>query len=41
MSNLAFEPATDKAPMRMKATLGEKATIVGQGTPFNINPIRK
>jgi hypothetical protein len=38
MSNLAFEPATDKAPMRIKATLGEKATIVGQGTRLNLNP---
>lgn len=38
MENLAFEPATDNAPMRMKATLGEKATIVGQGTRLNLNP---
>lgn len=38
MGNLAFEPATDNAPMRMKATLGEKATIVGQGTRLNLNP---
>ena len=38
MSNLAFEPATDKAPMRIKATLGEKATVVGQGTRLNLNP---
>lgn len=39
MYNLDFAPVTSKAPMRMKATLGEKATIAGQGIPLKVNPI--
>lgn len=39
MSDLSLTRSTAKAPMRMKATLRERATIAGQGTRLKANPI--
>lgn len=39
LDDLSIAPATANSPMRVKASVGERATVVGQGTPLKVNPI--
>ena len=39
MDDLSIAPGTANSPMRIKASVGERATVAGQGTPLKVNPI--